>query len=82
MSLVWVLFGSECDYYKGLRNVYGTLEMKEVIALKANFSAEHCHRITWAMIDDRSYFDGVKTILDFDGPDSVVFQQSYVPVII
>jgi hypothetical protein len=29
MSLVWVLFGSECDYYKGLRNVYATLELKK-----------------------------------------------------
>jgi hypothetical protein len=28
MVLVWVLFGSECDYYKGLRNVYATLELK------------------------------------------------------
>ncbi len=28
MALVWVLFGSECDYYKGLRNVYATLELK------------------------------------------------------
>jgi hypothetical protein len=24
MSLVWVLFGSECDYYKGLGQVYNT----------------------------------------------------------
>ncbi len=27
MSLVWVLFGSECDYYKGLRNIYATMDL-------------------------------------------------------
>jgi hypothetical protein len=28
MALLWVLFGSECNYYKGLRNVYAMLELK------------------------------------------------------
>ncbi len=40
MSLVWVLFGSECNYYKGLRNLYATLKLKEVMALKANCTVE------------------------------------------
>ena len=31
MSLVWVLFGFECNYYKGLRNVYATFKSKEFI---------------------------------------------------
>ena len=62
MSLVWVLFESECDYYKGLCNIYGALDLKEVIAQKQAFTAEHCCRITWAIIDDRrAYFDDVKT---------------------
>jgi hypothetical protein len=34
MSLVWVLFGSEYDYYKGLRNVYATMDLRDVMALK------------------------------------------------
>ncbi len=34
MSLVWVLFGSECNYYKGLCNIYGVLDLKEVMAQK------------------------------------------------
>ena len=38
ISLVWVLFGSECDYYKSLRQIYKTLELKEVYALKAKFT--------------------------------------------
>ncbi len=68
MSLVWALFGSECDYYKGLQNVYAMMEMKEVMTLKSHFTAEHCRHITWAILDDgRAYFDNVKTTLDFNG---------------
>ena len=79
MSLVWVLFGSECDYYKGLRNVYATFELKEVMAQKQSFTAEHCRRITWAILDDgRAHFDDVKTMLDFWGPDEPVWPQSYI----
>jgi hypothetical protein len=78
MSLLWVLFGSECNYYKSLRNVYATLELKKVMALKSNFTAEHCHRITWAILDNgRAYFDKVKTTLDFRGPDPPMFPQLY-----
>jgi hypothetical protein len=78
MSLVWVLFGSDCDYYKGLRNVYATLELKEVMALKSSFTVEHCCRITWAILDNGlAYFDDVKTTLDFWGPDPPMFPQLY-----
>jgi hypothetical protein len=78
MALVWVLFGSECNYYKVLRNVYATLELKEVMAQKSSFTAEHCRRITWAIIDDgRAHFDDVRTTLDFKGPDEPVFPQSF-----
>jgi hypothetical protein len=45
MALVWVLFELECNYYKGLRNIYATLELKEVMAQKNSFTAEHCRRI-------------------------------------
>jgi hypothetical protein len=38
ISLIWVLFGSECDYYESLRQIYKTLELKEVYALKAKFT--------------------------------------------
>jgi hypothetical protein len=78
MSLVWVLFRLDCDYYKGLHNVYATLELKEVMAQKSSFTAEHCHRITWAILDNgRAHFDDVKTTLDFRGLDKPVFPQSY-----
>jgi hypothetical protein len=78
MGLVWVLFGSHCDYYKGLRHVYGTMDLRDVMAIKSHFTAEHCRRITWAIIDDgRSYFDNVKTTLDFGPGASIVFPQSF-----
>ncbi len=78
MALVWVLFGSECNYYKVLCNIYATLELMEVMAQKSSFTAEHCHRITWAIIDDGgAHFDNIKTTLDFRGPDEPVFPQSF-----
>ena len=78
MSLVWILFRSKCDYYKGLQNVYATLELREVMAQKQSFTAEHCRRITWAILDDgRAHFDNVKTTLDFQGPDEPTWPQSF-----
>jgi hypothetical protein len=77
MALVWVLFGSQCNYYKSLRQIYKTLKLKEVHALKAKFTPEHCQRITWAILDDGcAFFDDVKTTIDFTGPDRS-FPQSY-----
>ena len=77
MSLVWVLFGSECDYYKSLRLIHNTLDLKEVMALKDKFSPEHCQQITWAILDDgRAFFDDVKTTIDFNG-SNFSFPQSY-----
>ena len=78
MGLVWVLFGSNCDYYKGLRNVYATMDLRDVMAIKSHFTAEHCRRITWAIIDgSRSYFDNVKTTLNFSTSARIVFPQFF-----
>jgi hypothetical protein len=64
MSLAWVLFGSECHYYKGLCNTYGVLNLKEVMAQKQAFLAEHCHRIMWAIINNgRAYFKNIENHL-------------------
>jgi len=30
MGLVWVLFGANCDYYKGLRHIYATMDLREL----------------------------------------------------
>jgi hypothetical protein len=83
MGRVWVLFGSNCDYYKGLLNVYATMDLRDVMAIKPHFTAEHCPRITWAVIDDgRSHFDNVKTTLDFSTGASIAFPQSFLVDII
>jgi hypothetical protein len=77
MALVWVLFGSQCDYYKSLQQIYKTLELKEVYAFKASFTAENCRRITWAILDDgRAFFNNVKTTINFTGQD-ITFPQLY-----
>jgi hypothetical protein len=39
MSLMWVLFDSEYNYYKGLCNIYGVLDLHKVIAQKQAFTA-------------------------------------------
>jgi hypothetical protein len=77
MSLVWVLFGSNCNYYKSLCQIHMTLELKEVYALKSKFSPKNCRRITWAILDNgHEFFDDVKTTMDFTGPE-MLFPQSY-----
>jgi hypothetical protein len=79
MSLVWVLFGSKCDYYKGLRQAYNTFEMKEVGLLKASFTPKYCRWVTWAILNNgQSYFDDVKTTFNFQGPNQIIFPQSYI----
>ena len=48
------------------------------MAQKTSFMAEHCRRITWAILDDGwANFDNVKTTLDFRGPDKPVFPQTF-----
>ncbi len=77
MSLVWVLFGSQCDYYKSLHQIFKTLKLKEVYALKASFTAKNCRRITRAILDNgRAFFVDAKTTIDFTGPD-MTFPQLY-----
>jgi hypothetical protein len=78
MALIWVLFGSNCDYYKNLWQIYKTLKIKEVYALKASFTAKNCRRITWAILDDgRAFFDDVRTTNKSNQGTDMVFPQSY-----
>jgi hypothetical protein len=77
MSLVWVLFGSNCDYYESLYQIHKTLELKEVYALKSKFSPKNCRRITWSILDNgHAFFDDIKTTIHFTGPE-MSFPQSY-----
>jgi hypothetical protein len=59
------------------------MDLRDVMAIKLHFTAEHCRRITWAIIDDgRSYFDNVKMTLDFSTGASIAFPQSFLVDII
>jgi hypothetical protein len=79
MLFVWESLGLNCDYYKGLWQVYNTFEVKEVKLLKAGFTPKHCCWVTWANFDNCwAYFDNVKTTLNFQGPNQIVFPQSYI----
>jgi hypothetical protein len=63
--------------------VYATMDLRDVMAIKVHFTAEHCRRITWAIIDDsRLYFDNVKTTLDFNTGATIAFPQSFLVDII
>jgi hypothetical protein len=79
LSLLWVLFGLECNYHKGLRNIYKMLELKDVMALKANFRAENLHIIVWPILDNgMAFFNYVKTTFDFKGPGPLAYPQSHI----
>jgi hypothetical protein len=54
------------------------MDLRDVMAIKSHFTAEHCRRITWGIIDDsRSYFDNVKTTLNFSIGASITFPQLF-----
>jgi hypothetical protein len=48
------------------------------MGIKSLFTPEHCRQIMWAILDDgRSYFNNVKTKLDFTNGSNITFPQSY-----
>ena len=77
MELLFVLFGSHCDYYCALRQVYRTLELKEVYAIKVKFTPENFWCITWAILNDGcAFFDDIEMTLDFESAE-LMHPQSY-----
>ncbi len=65
-ALIWMLFGEECDYYKGLLEVAKTLDQQEVHIIRDSFTANVCRHITWAILMDRhSLFNTVLVELQF-----------------
>jgi hypothetical protein len=55
-----MLFGDECNYYKGLNEVCKTLDLQEVHIIRDSFTADVCPRITWAIWSDGpSFFNTV-----------------------
>jgi hypothetical protein len=41
-TLIWTLFGNECDYYKGMLEVCETLDQQEVHIFRDSFTADVC----------------------------------------
>lgn len=59
-ALLWTLFGNECDYYKGMREITEMLDLQEVHIIRDSFTPDVCRRITWAILTDgRSFFNTV-----------------------
>ncbi len=55
-TLIWTLFGDECNYYKRLLEVCETLDQQEVHIIRDSFTADVCRRITWAILSNGRFF--------------------------
>ena len=51
-TLIWTLFGEECDYDKGMLEIAETLDLQEVHIIREPFTPDVCRRITWAILMD------------------------------
>jgi hypothetical protein len=52
--------GDKCDYYKALFEVCKMLDLQEAHIIWESFTADVCHRITWAILSNgRSFFNTV-----------------------
>jgi hypothetical protein len=57
-TLLWALFGDQCDYYKLLVKLHRILDREECFTILDAYTKEIFARITWAIIDDRRSFFG------------------------
>ena len=65
-ALLHTLFGDTCDYYRTLMLIRNCMDSGAVYNIRQAYSADICHRISWAIIDDgRSYFSTVMIQQDF-----------------
>ena len=77
MALLWVLFGDRCDYLININKIHAVINLPEVQQLRQKFSTEICRRISWAIIDGRSFFNAVLTQQDFDSRGAISFPQLF-----
>ncbi len=49
-SLLWALFGDECNYYKDVMKVLQVLDSRGVYATRSAYTPEICRRILWAVV--------------------------------
>jgi hypothetical protein len=57
-SLLWALFGNECNYYKEVMKLLQVLNSQEAYATRSAYSPEICRCILWAVLHEgRQFFD-------------------------
>lgn len=72
-ALLYVLFGAKCEYYKSLLLIRNCMDTPGVYNIRQAYTADICHRISWAIIDEgRSFFSTVMIQQDFAKP-TIVF---------
>lgn len=69
-GIVYVLYGTKCDYYKCLLQLSKIILMERVVKHRNKFTAKLCKEITWRVIDEgRDFFSSRYGPEDFrDGP--------------
>ncbi len=81
-ALLHTLFGDMCGYYIALMGIRNCLDSAGVYNICQAYSADICHRISWAIMDDgRAFFSTVMIQLDFGHPNPT-FPESLVESIL
>lgn len=82
-ALMHTLFGERCPYYQALMRIRNCMDSGGVYNIRQAYTADVCHRISWAIIDDgRSFFSKVLIQQDFDGIGDVSFPESLLDAIL
>lgn len=81
-ALIYTLFGDKCEYYRALMRIRNCMDTAGVYNIRQAYTADVCHRIAWAVIDDgRSYFSKVLIQQDFESAD-VAYPESLLDAIL
>ena len=82
-ALVYTLFGENCGYYQALMRIRNCMDTGGVFNIRQAYTADVCHRIAWAIIDDgRSFFSRVMIQQDFDNDAGVNYPESLLDAIL
>ncbi len=80
--LLYMLFGSGCDYYHELRKIHTALCARDVAAIQNAFTVDKCRQIVWAILDDgRAFFCQKLLEADFSDPEGFAFLASLLSAI-
>ena len=76
-ALMHTLFGEQCGYYQALMRIRNCMDTGGVYNIRQAYTADVCHRISWAIIDDgRAFFSTVLIQQDFGREGGVRFPES------